>query len=133
MPAVMTIFVLAGTSGALPQKTEKHLVSYYKNLEQQDDSPMFYLDALPFSARFYSQGKAESLSSDGLKRMIESQEYSRVLVAIPKQEAASFLDKIPYQGQLLESNRRYQLYSFKHRPEEVSLLAPASSTNAFSG
>jgi len=83
VPALLTAFVGLAATGWTPLKTEKELVSYYELVRKTDDSPLIYLDNLPFSARFYSDGSAIEITQDELNHLQSARAYQRLYVAVP--------------------------------------------------
>lgn len=111
-PVLITTFVIVGISGIRPLKTEKELVSYYNEVYQAGDSPLFYVGKTPFSARFYSQGGAVTIKGEKLPDLLLSNEYDRLFLAIPHKRESKLLEGQPSRGRKLMENRKFRLFYF---------------------
>lgn len=126
VPVLLTAFVGLTATGWKPIKTEKELVNYYLLTREPGDSPLLYLDDLPFSARFYSHGTALEVSENDLIDMQKSEGVQHVYVAVPKNWSdQEIVDLSPSAHKVLE-NRRYQLLAIEALDRN---LQPVSSAN----
>ena len=109
VPVLLTVFVGLAAVGWTPLKTEKELVSYYQLVREADDSPLIYLDDLPFSARFYSNGSAREVTKNGLSNLQRSNVFQHLYVAVPRTWSSDKVaDLSPSARKVMEDNR-YQL------------------------
>ncbi|WP_254774084.1 hypothetical protein [Marinobacter sp. AC-23] len=99
----------AGCSSWTPLKTEKELVSYYQQVRNADDSPLIYLDTLPFSARFYSDGTAVEVTKNGLNNLQGHNTFQRLYVAVPRTWSDDKVAKLSNSARKIMENRRHQL------------------------
>lgn len=112
VPLLLSVFVLAGSAGLYPLKTEQRLTRYYEQQHGPGDSPLLYLDKLPFSARFYSEGKARAITLEQLQKMREDHDYQRYFIAVPAQWQQDRVAQLLGDTHTEMHNRRYQLLSF---------------------
>lgn len=108
-PVSLTVVVILVAMGSIPLKTEKELVNSYFLNHKEKDSPLVYLHTLPFSARFYSQGKAIKLTEQELIALSKENEFQQIYVAVSKNESESILANIPFVFRTVMENRRYKL------------------------
>lgn len=88
------------------RNTERELVRYVER-QPESSSPLFYLSELPFSARFYSSGRARAIKETELQQI--AQQENTFYLAIPKTEPEAVH---LVSGKTLTpvfSNRRYTL------------------------
>ena len=109
VPVLLTVFVGLSVTGWQSLKTEKELVSYYQLARTADDSPLIYLDDLPFSARFYSDGTALEMTKIGLSNLQTAEAYQRLYVAVPKTWPGDKVAGFATSARKVMENRRYQL------------------------
>jgi len=107
-PIVIGVAVVAGNVNPLLLKTEKGLVQFFQT-QTTENSELYYLHTLPFSARFYSGESARVISPTEVQQRVLQGETLRV--AVPRNDP--LLAQV--QGQHLFENRRYQLYLFGSR------------------
>lgn len=112
VPLSLSVFVLVSAAGLYPLKTEQRLTRYYEQRHGPGDSPLLYLDGLPFSARFYSDGKAQAITLEQLHKMREDQDYQRYFIAVPVQWQQGRVAQLLGNTHIEMHNRRYQLLSF---------------------
>lgn len=88
------------------RNTERGLVNY---VQQQNNPamPLYYLSEPPFSAQFYSAGKARGIKQSELKPIIEHGES--FYLAIPKREQGTVASIIDKRLPVIFSNKRYVL------------------------
>jgi len=109
--------------GWTPLKTEKELVSYYQQVREADDSPLIYLDALPFSARFYSGGKALEVTKNGLDSLPGTGAFQHLYVAVPQKWSSERVAGLSPSARKVMENSRYQLLvidGFRRDQQSVS-------------
>ncbi len=111
VPLLTTAFALVMVASNHKLKTEETLAQDYAALKAPGDSALLYLDELPFSAQFYSNGTAAGVSMSELTKMREKQRYSRYFVAIPKDQKDDILAQLPASTVIEASNLRYLLVS----------------------
>ena len=87
IPLLVTGYTLAVTLQPLLLKTEKHLVAYAMQ-HMQAGEQLVYLDEVPFSATFYSRGRAGVVTLTDLAD--RTRQAPRLLLALPKND----LDKV---------------------------------------
>ncbi|MEH6562647.1 MAG: glycosyltransferase family 39 protein [Marinobacter sp.] len=109
VPVLLTVFVVLAAVGWTPLKTEKELVSYYQQVRNADDSPLIYLDTLPFSARFYSDGTAVEVTKNGLNNLQGHNTFQRLYVAVPRTWSDDKVAKLSNSARKIMENRRHQL------------------------
>lgn len=113
VPILLTAFVGAAALGLKPLKTEKELVSYYQNAREDGDSRLFYLEDLPFSARFYSRGMAREVTPEQLADLHQGQQFQRLFLAVPDDWPMKKLTgKFP-SARIVMENRRYYLMTIE--------------------
>ncbi len=126
VPVLLTAFVGLTATGWKPLKTEKELVSYYQLARETGDSPLFYLDDLPFSARFYSHGTALEATENDLADMRQSYGFQRVYLAVPRSwSAQEVADLSPLAHKVME-NRRYQLLAIEKLTRDQQPVSDAN-------
>lgn len=109
VPVLLTVFVGAAAMGLTPLKTEKELVNYYQQVREEGDSPLLYLDDLPFSARFYSRGMAREVTPEDLNELNQSDRFQQLYLAVPDDWPKDNLTgRFPSAFTVME-NRRYSL------------------------
>lgn len=103
--------VLGTLSLAQPSrfKTEKQLIAQAANAMRSGER-LYFVDSRPFSARFYSRGRAGLVSRAGLDAVLPGK-GRRVLLAVEKGDVPGILARIPNQITPLYSSRRYVLLS----------------------
>ncbi|MET0268344.1 MAG: alpha/beta fold hydrolase [Duganella sp.] len=107
VPVVLT--VLGANMLLAPHKarTEKHLVQFARQYGGAATT-LAYLDVLPFSARHYSSGKAQSVDRDQLASVAAQPGY---LLAIRKEHVGAIPAPVAAQLRQVFSNHRYALFS----------------------
>lgn len=108
-PVALTVVVILVAMGIIVVKTEKELVQAYGFNHTEQDSPLVYLHELPFSARFYSQGKAITLTAQELMTLSKDKGFLRIYVAVAKNESVSSLINMPFVFRTVMENKRYKL------------------------
>lgn len=117
VPLLITGYLPFAVADASGLKTERSLASQYDKLHSQGDSELFYLNDLPFSAEFYSEGTASRISMEDLTRMRQNHRYNRYFVAVPKREKSALISKLPQSTEVHLSNKRFVLLSFSDSDE----------------
>lgn len=112
VPVLTTGFVFYAMHDTRQLKTEQSIVDDYVDNRQPGDSHLLYLDDLPFSAQYYSQGQARQITMEQLGVMRQNHRYQRYFLAVPKKETDRLLSRLPPTAQVHDSNRRYSLLSF---------------------
>ncbi|WKD48588.1 ArnT family glycosyltransferase [Microbulbifer spongiae] len=113
-PLLLLVITLVCNSGLYSVKSEKNLVDYYNQRSEADSSPLLYLGKAPFSARFYSRGRARSIHLKQLESMREENAYREYFVAIPaKRLKDSELAPLLEAGSTEMQNLRFRLLSVK--------------------
>ncbi len=109
VPVLLTVLVGLVAIGWMPLKTEKELVSYYQQIREANDSPLIYLDDLPFSARFYSGGTALEVTKNGLNNLPGARAFQHLYVAVPKTWSSDRVADLSPSARKVMENNRYQL------------------------
>lgn len=130
VPALLTLFVGLAAAGWAPLKTEKELVSYYQQASNTDDSPLIYLNDLPFSARFYSNGNALEVTESGLGELLENKPFQQLYVAVPRTWPDSKLVGLSMSVRKVMSNSRYQLLVVKGLPRDHQSVSGANGVRS---
>lgn len=123
VPVLLTGFVCIAVLGWTPLKTEKELVSYYQQVREADDSPLIYLDDLPFSARFYSGGTALEVTRNGLANFPRIGAFEHLYVAVPQKWSSEKVAGFSPSARKIMENKRYQLLvidGFRRDQQSVS-------------
>lgn len=113
VPVLLTLFVGLAATGVETLKTEKELVIYYQQVRKQGDSPLLYLDDVPFSARFYSLGAVQEVTEKELVDIQRHHDFQRLYLAIPREVPIQTLTGLSSPVTRLLENRRYQLLTIK--------------------
>lgn len=87
--------------------TERELVRYVMR-QPGPSSPLFYLSKLPFSARFYSSGRARAIKEADLQQI--AQQHKTFYLAAPKTEREAIYVVAGKKLTPVFSNRRYNLF-----------------------
>ncbi|SHK64577.1 Dolichyl-phosphate-mannose-protein mannosyltransferase [Marinobacter antarcticus] len=109
VPVLLTVLVGLVAIGWMPLKTEKELVSYYQQIREANDSPLIYLDDLPFSARFYSGGTALEVTKNGLINLPGARAFQHLYVAVPRTWSSDRVADLSPSARKVMENNRYQL------------------------
>lgn len=106
----LVCLVLTGVVSDWPDrvKSERSLIRYAQSRGAGTDARLIYVDAMPFSARFYSAGKAEQVALRDLFAILASSDQP-VNVAVPKLVFKEFTRMIPSGWKLAYENKRYFL------------------------
>ncbi len=123
VPFLLTIFVGLAVTGWEKLKTEKELVTYYQQARQAGDSPLLYLDDVPFSARFYSHGSVREVTEKELNEIQQHHRFRRLYLAVPQDWSTREVDELSVSANRVLENRRYQLLAIEVPgtvPEPVS-------------
>lgn len=89
------------------RNTERELVRYVMR-QPGPSSPLFYLSKLPFSARFYSSGRARAIKEADLQQI--AQQHKTFYLAAPKTEREAIYVVAGKKLTPVFSNRRYNLF-----------------------
>ncbi|QYJ20796.1 glycosyltransferase family 39 protein [Achromobacter sp. ES-001] len=88
--------------------TEKELVAVARS-QMSDGKKLYFVDSRPFSARFYSDGKAELIALGELENLA-LQKGESAIVAIPKKKESSIAGSVRARLVEMYKSRRYTLY-----------------------
>lgn len=88
--------------------TEKQLVAVARSL-MSEGKKLYFVDSRPFSARFYSDGKAELIALGELEKLV-LQKGESAIVAIPKRKESSIGGSVRARLVEMYKSRRYTLY-----------------------
>lgn len=91
--------------------TEKQLVAMAQS-QMREGQTLYFVHARPFSARFYSQGKAALIGLGDLENLVV-QKRDSAFVAIPKTMASSVEQTVRARLAPIYESRRYTLYRIK--------------------
>ncbi|HEA52011.1 hypothetical protein LCGC14_0681860 [marine sediment metagenome] len=109
VPVLLTAFVGLAVIGWTPIKTEKPLIRYYQGVKDANSSPLIYLDDLPFSARFYSDGNALEVAKSDLRSLQAANSFQRLYVAVPRGWSNDQVTDLSASAQKVMEDYRYQL------------------------
>lgn len=126
VPALLTVFVALAAAGWQSVKTEKELVSYYQQFSSADDSPLIYLNDLPFSARFYSNGSAREVTESGLSNLQRNNRFQDVYVAVPVAWSDDKVAELSVSALKIMENNRYQLLIIEGLPGDQKTASHAN-------
>lgn len=88
--------------------TEKQLVAVARS-QMSEGKKLYFVDSRPFSARFYSDGKAELIALGELEKLV-LQKGESAIVAIPKRKESSIVGSVRARLVEMYKSRRYTLY-----------------------
>ena len=125
VPILLTAVVGLAAIGLKPLKTEKELVSYYLQIKEPGSSPLFYLDDLPFSARFYSHGSAMEVSENELIELRRREGVQRLYVAVPEVWSDREIAALLPSAQRVLKNLRYQLLTVEASGRDLQPVSNA--------
>ncbi|MEX2961853.1 ArnT family glycosyltransferase [Microbulbifer sp. TYP-18] len=122
-PLLLLSVTLAYGLGDYRLKSEKSLVGHYNQRSDAGHSLLLYLGDLPFSARFYSRGTAQSVTYAQLTAMLKSGSYDEYFIAIPRGRLSDERSAMLADTGIREfKNRRYELISIdRSTPDSESL------------
>jgi len=101
-------------------KTEKFLMEQISSVPDGQAAPLYFLDQVPFSARFYSQDQVQVLSSSTLVQMTASPEPGQQLLVAVKQRDRDSIRLLEQKGQSVLRDRRYIVYYLPGSKPRVS-------------
>ncbi|HBT33098.1 MAG TPA: hypothetical protein DEB15_09815 [Pusillimonas sp.] len=120
-PAAITALVVTVSFTPNLLKTEKLLVQHTRKVTASD-YPLYYLDEVPFSARFYSFESAQPLKEHEISAKIRS--GRQFWLAVPKNRPSTILKAL---NQPEFSSKRYSLYLVnKHAQNALTAQATQS-------
>lgn len=98
---------------AAPAKlgTEKQLVAVARS-QMREGQTLYFVHARPFSARFYSEGKAVLIGLGELEKLVLEKRES-AFVAIPKRKASAVEESVKARLAPIYESRRYTLYRIR--------------------
>ncbi len=110
---IPVIGTAAGTWFALNPgelKTERELVARVDSLPGLSSDDLFYLGEAPFSARFYSQGKVDTMTPEAINRRLAGKtEGNQVLVAVDNRNR-SMIQALTARAEAIDSSQRYTVF-----------------------
>lgn len=115
LPLAVAVGCLVITLHSPALKTEKSLVAHAAGIMGKDDR-LFYLEDLPYSARFYSGGTAGVVALDDLAHLV-SAATAGVFVAVAKQDEHAFDTKLAHPMAPAFKDSTHTL--FRLRPEDI--------------
>ena len=92
-------------------KTEKQLIAHYEMGNINNTAPLIYVGKAPFSARFYSKGRVETMELEKVVDLIENNTESAYFVAIANQNRDILNLSLKNKIKVELTNRRFTLYS----------------------
>lgn len=101
-------------------KTERDLVARVDKIPGLDASNLFYLDQPPFSARFYSRGKAQGIDDESVLRLLEANSLPQPMALAVEKGNAAMQRRLDNIARPIAEDRRYRLF----------LLSPVSASTA---
>jgi len=118
-PLLLTSVVITVGNSLTLVKSEKSLANYYSRQSRPADSPLLYLDKLPFSARFYSQGRARAVTAEQFENMRERREYRRYFAVIPARWPNERITALFGDASTGFTDRRHRLLSIQERAVDL--------------
>ena len=100
-------------------KTEKFLLEQLGSHSARQTAPLYFVNHLPFSARFYSRGQVQRLSPDTLAQITTSSPAQQLLVAVKPRDRDS-IRLLEHKGQPVARDRRYIVYYLPASDSRVS-------------
>ena len=70
VPAILVVAVALFQLGLIEIRTEKPIVDAYRGARTGREASLYYLDELPLSAMFYSEGRALEVSASELEPLV---------------------------------------------------------------
>lgn len=118
------------------QKTEKNLISYVSAMQENsdDDSVLYYVGELPFSARFYTAGKVRSIDENQIDSLFNQTEDQNVFLAAPKKWVKR--EKLTEKWHLspIFTDRRYSLFDLSQNSQvAVNASAGGNKNDVYNG
>lgn len=114
VPVTVSSVVLYASSQTDLIESEKYLVNVYNKTGLEKAGPLYYVGILPYSARFYSAGKAKRLdlgkAIDTIKNPVRKYTY----LAIRDDQKAEFMNHCMINCKKLARDMRYTLYLISH-------------------
>ncbi|WMD19736.1 glycosyltransferase family 39 protein [Achromobacter seleniivolatilans] len=111
VPAAAIIIGITSLSAPRKFKTEKQLVAA-ATTQMDEGQTLYFLHSRPFSARFYSGGRAELIEIDRLEQLI-SEKGENVLVAVPQGKESLLSGNVRSRLTSIYKSRRYTLYKVR--------------------
>ena len=106
-------------------KTEKHLVAAAHE-QMEPGEALYFLGSRPFSARYYTEGKARLVGRDELAPLLLTDE-KRIFLAVPKSRAPEAFQDSRWNTYPIFNSRRYSLYLLDARRHGGELRSDRSS------
>ncbi|WP_372965357.1 ArnT family glycosyltransferase [Marinobacter sp.] len=130
VPVLLTVFVGLAVTGWMPLKTEKALVSYYQQIRETGDSPLIYLNDLPFSARFYSTGTALQLVEGELSDLQAANLFHHLYIVVPETWTDENVAELFGSATKLMGNSRHQLLVIEGTPGDEQPVSDANGARS---
>lgn len=108
-------------------KTEKYLVQYWQ--DTYSECPLVYVGKAPFSARFYSQERSQSLHTEDVSAWIKAQKPSQLCIAVSKKDKQYLMLFEDKKDSMVFSSKRYILFEVHPDQFELTKEAPALISN----
>lgn len=89
--------------------TEKLLINTISERADLQGVPLYYLNEIPFSAHFYSQRRAKSVTEDELEKWLTDDSKTRVLVAVRKGDK-KFHAELNSKANKITESKKYRLF-----------------------
>lgn len=109
VPVLVTAGVIAVSTGLISVNSQKTLVAEFHQTASDHDSPLLFVERLPFSARFYSRGLAREVSREQFIDMLKEPAYRRYVVAVPIRDSTMTNLITGATIQLKGKNEKFQL------------------------
>ncbi|WP_336367576.1 ArnT family glycosyltransferase [Marinobacter sp. C2H3] len=107
--------------------TEMAMIQRTEQRPSLPDVPVTYLDRLPFSARFYGEGKVRLIQPDQLQQLLANGAPAEpLLLAVPRRERA-WRDKLATLGSAIDQNRRFILFHLPAAHPSAGAQAPTTA------
>lgn len=118
-------------------KSEKYLVSRFSALAgSPEKSGLIFIAQRPYSARYYSRGKAQLLSLDALKGRLQSADGSVRYVAVPNELVSRTQRTLAAPMRSVYKNKRFELFEIRrsmHPQGAVPVRADWSAAQVCAG
>lgn len=114
VPVSISSVVLYASSQPDLIESEKHVVSVYHKNKSEKAGPLYYVGILPYSARFYSAGKAKQLEMAKAIDNINNPVRKYTYLAIRDDQKDEFMNHCMINCKKLARDMRYTLFLISH-------------------
>lgn len=110
VPVTISSVVLYASSQTDMIESEKHLVNVYNEAEKEKTGSLYYVGILPFSAQFYSAGKAERLDLASAVNKMKKSAQQHLYFVVRDDQRKKFANFCLPDCKKLASHRRHTLF-----------------------